>query len=277
MKFSVCAADCMLSQDSPFSLRAKSFASCAEKAAMWGYDGIELQIQDPREYDGRELKKTLDAYGLGASAVTTGLAYTMEGLSMTHPDAGVRRAAVERLKRDLDLARDLDSQILIGYMRGRKSPGMSDEEFEDILTDSLGQVIEYGAQIQTPTVVEQINRNDGDVFNSTERTMQFLEKFHSDWLLYNADTYHMITEDPDIEAAILRALPKLVLFHVSDAGRMLPDDQHFDFRLAADVLNRVGYSRWVTIECRPLPDSATVTRQGIAYLKKIFGREAEVA
>lgn len=277
MKFSVCAADCQLSPESPFSLRAKSFASCAEKAAMWGYDGIELQIQDPREYDGKALRRTLDAAGLGASAVTTGLAYTMEGLSMTHPDAAVRRAAVERLKRQLDLARELDSQILIGYMRGRKAPGMSDAEYEKILTDSLGQVVEYGASIQTPTVVEQINRNDGDVFNSTDRTMRFLEKFHTDWLLYNADTYHMITEDPDTEVAIRRSLSKLVLFHVSDAGRLLPDDRHFDFHLAADVLKRVGYSHWVTIECKPLPDSATVTRQGISYLKKTFGREAEVA
>lgn len=270
MKFSVCAVDRDLSPDTPFPLRGESYRECAERAADLGFDGIELQIQDPSIYRGADLRRPLDACGLRASAVTTGLAYTYEGMSMSHPDPKIRRATVERLKRQLDLARDLDSQILIGFLRGRKAPGMTEEEYEAILTDSLGEVVEYGASIGTPTVFEQINRNDGDVFNSTERTMAFLEKFRSDWLLYNGDTYHMLTEDPDVPAAIRRSLPKLVLFHVSDAGRMLPDDRHFNFQEAAQVLKEAGYDKWVSIECKPLPDSQTACRNGIAYLKKVF-------
>lgn len=270
MKFSVCTVDRDLSPDVPFPLRGKTYEECARQAELLGFDGIELQIQDPKYYNGRELKQMLDSHGLGASAVTTGLAYTMEGMSMTHPDPKVRAATVERLKRQLDLAKELDSQILIGYLRGRKGPDRSDQEFEDILTETLGEVVEYGASIQTPTVFEQINRNDGDVFNSTERTMSFLEKFHSDWLLYNGDTYHMLTEDFDVPAAIHRSLSKLVLFHVSDEGRNLPDDKHFDFHQAANVLKEAGYEKWVSIECKPLPDSLTATRQGIEYLKKTF-------
>lgn len=270
MKFSVCAVDRALSKEIPFPLRGDSYEGCAKKAECLGFNGIELQIQDPKDYNGKELRKIFDSHGLEASAVTTGLAYTLEGMSMTHPDKKMRAATVERLKRQLDLARELDSQILIGYLRGRKVPGQSDGEFEDILTETLGEVVEYGAGIKTPTVFEQINRYDGDVFNSTERTMKFLEKFHSDWLLYNGDTYHMLSEDPDVPAAIRRSLSKLVLFHVSDEGRNLPDDQHFDFRQAADVLKEAGYQKWVTIECKPLPDGETATQRGIEYLKKVF-------
>ena len=270
MRLSVCAVDRDLSPDTPFPLRGTSYQDCAEKAEKLGFDGIELQIQDPRLYQGPELKKVLEDHGLAASAVTTGLAYTLEGLSMTHPDPAVREATVERLKRQLDLVRELDSQILIGYMRGRKAPGQTDQEYEEILTETLGAVVEYGASIQTPTVFEQINRRDGDVFNSTERTMSFLEKFHSHWLLYNGDTYHMATEDPDVPAAIRRSLSKLVLFHVSDHDRLLPDNRHFNFREAAAVLKEAGYSKWVSIECKPLPDSWTATQKGIQYLKEVF-------
>ncbi|WP_434309569.1 sugar phosphate isomerase/epimerase family protein [Hominifimenecus sp. rT4P-3] len=270
MKFSVCTVDRELSKDVPFPLRGNSYEECAKKAEQLGFHGIELQIQDPRDYNGKELKRILDSHGLEASAVTTGLAYTLEGMSMTHPDKKVRDATVERLKRQLDLAKELNSQILIGYLRGRKVPGQSDQNFEDILTETLGKVVEYGASIETPTVFEQINRYDGDVFNSTERTMGFLEKFNSDWLLYNGDTYHMLSEDPDVPAAIRRSLSKLVLFHVSDEGRNLPDDQHFDFYQAARVLREANYEKWVTIECKPLPDVETATRRGIEYLKKVF-------
>ena len=270
MKFSICTVDRPLESTSPFPLRGNSYEECAAVASLLGYDGIELQIQDPSRYNAKELRATLDRYGLGCSAVTTGLAYLFEGMSMVHPDKAMRAATVERLYRQLDLARELDSQILIGYLRGRKSPGQTDEEFEDILTDSVARVLEYAEKIQTPMVMEQINRNDGDVLCSTEKTMSFLEKFHSDWLLYNGDTYHMITEDRDVPAAIRRSLGKLVLFHVSDEGRRLPDDAHFNFHEAADTLKAAGYDKWVSIEARPEPTSFEATRRGLSYLCNVF-------
>lgn len=270
MKFSICAVDRPLEAASPFPLRGTSYEACAAAASSLGYDGIELQIQDPSRYDAKELRASLDRHGIGCSAVTTGLAYLFEGMSMAHPDNAVRMATVERLYRQLDLAKELDSQILIGYLRGRRSPGQTDQEFENILTDSVGRVLEYAESIRTPVVMEQINRNDGDVFCSTERTMSFLEKFHSDWLLYNGDTYHMITEDRDVPAAIRRSLGKLVLFHVSDEGRRLPDDAHFDFRTAAETLKAAGYDKWVSIEARPEPTSFEAARHGIRYLRSVF-------
>ena len=143
MKFSVCTVDRPLPPVSPFPLRGASYEDCAACAEALGFDGIEIQVQDPTKYDARALRATLDRHGLGCSAVTTGLAYLYEGMSMAHPDPAVRAATVERLRRQLDLAKELDSQILIGYLRGRKSPGQSDEEFEDILTESVRQVLDY--------------------------------------------------------------------------------------------------------------------------------------
>lgn len=271
MKFSICAVDRDLPVDVPFPLRGKTYDECADVAEKLGYDGIELQIQDPSKVDPKYLKAVLTDHGLKASAITTGLAYTYEGMSMTHPDVAVRRATVERLKRQLDLAKYLDSQMLVGYIRGRKQPGWTDEQFEDVLTESVAQVLAHAEKIQVPFVMEQINRNDGDVFCSTEKTMTFLEKFHSEWLVYNGDTYHMITEDPDVPKAIRRSLSKLVLFHVSDVGRSIPDDKHFNFYEAAAVLKEAGYDKWVSIEAKPLPSSFEATSMGIAYLKRVFG------
>lgn len=271
MKFSICTVDRPLESTSPFPLRGATYEECAAVAEMLGYDGIELQIQDPSKYNSRELRASLANHGLRCSAVTTGLAYLYEGMSMVHPDEKIRLATVERLHRQLDLAKELDSQILIGYLRGRKAPGQTDQEFEDILTDSVSRVLEYAEQIRTPVVMEQINRNDGDVFCTTERTMTFLEKFHSDLLLYNGDTYHMITEDHDVPGAIRRSLSKLVLFHVSDEGRLLPDDAHFDFYEAAETLKIAGYDKWVSIEAKPEPTSFEAARRGLQYLRSVFG------
>ncbi len=273
MKFSVCAVDRNLPVTVPFPLRGKNYEECAATAARLGFNGIELQVQNPVEYKGRKLRRMLDSYGIKASAVTTGLAYTYEGMSMVHPDPKIRQATVERLKRQLDLARELDSQILIGFLRGRKAPQDSAEKYEDILTESVRQVLDYAEEIQTPMVMEQINHLDGDVFCSTERTMTFLEKFNSPWLVYNGDTYHMAMEDNDIEAAIRRSMSKLALFHVSDVGRSFPDGKHFNFPLAAKVLKECSYHKWVSIEYKPLPDSEIACRKGIEFLRKNFRKK----
>lgn len=269
MKFSVCAVDKDLPVQMPFPLRGKTYAECADIAEKLGFDGIELQVQDPKYYNGHELRRMLDDHGLHASAVTTGLAYLNEGMSMTHPDPVVRKATVERLKRQLDLAKDLDSSILVGFIRGRQLD-RSAKEFEAIMTESVGRVLEYATEIQTPFIMEQINHKDGDLYCSTERTMQFLEKFNNPWLQYNGDTYHMEMDDADIPAAIRRSLSKLALFHVSDVGRNIPDDKHFNFYEAAAVLKEVGYDKWISIECLPLPDCYTACKNGLDYLKRVF-------
>lgn len=271
MKFSVCAIDRELDGKRPFPLVAPTYERCAAVAEELGFDGIELQVQDPSLYDGALLHRQLEDHGIGCSAVTTGLAYLYEGMSMVHPDKGMRQKTVERLWRQLDLAAELKSQVLVGFLRGRKAPGQTDAEFLSILRDSVEQVLRYAEDIKVPFVMEQINRNDGDVLCTTEQTMSFLESFESDWLLYNGDTYHMITEDPDVPAAIRRSLSKLVLFHVSDVKRQLPDDRHFNFYEAAETLKAADYRDWVSIECMPKPDSYTACKRGIGYLKRVFG------
>ena len=80
----------------------------------------------------------------------------------------------------------------------------------------------------------------------------------------------MISEEGDVAAALRLAKERMSLFHVSDCGRLLPDDRHFNFRAAAAALRSIDYDGWVTIECRPVPDEDSVARDGIAYLSNIF-------
>jgi len=272
MRFSVCACDQDLHWRFPFPLRG-SYEHCARLAAKIGYDAIELQIQDPIKYDGNKLKTCLDAYHMQVSSVTTGLAFTFEGMSMTDDDADARKKTVTRLKRQLDLAKVLDTKILLGIIRGRMKLGETKEDFEAKLTDSMWCLLEYAKEIGSGIIFEHINRNDGDIYNSTERTMQFIEKFQSPYLFYNIDTYHMITDDPSPTEALKRSWKKLELFHVSDEDRMLPDDKHFDFVEVADLLQRLNYQRWVTLECKPLPTSEVAARQGFDYLKRVFEKQ----
>ena len=269
MRFSIIAVDIPLPADFPFPLRG-SYEECARRAAAFGYEAIELQIQNPLDYDYAAVRKSLERYGMRASAVTTSLSYLFEGHNMSAKDSSVRAKTVERLKRQLDFARELDSQILIGFLRGRMEADDTAEQYESRLSESMYKIIEYADEIGGRICFEQINRRDGDLYNSTAETLRFIGKFKSERLFYNADTYHMISEEGDVAAAVRLAKERMSLFHVSDCGRLLPDGRHFDFRAAAAALRSIDYDGWVTIECRPVPDEDSVARDGIAYLSNIF-------
>lgn len=269
MRYSVIAADVNLSSDFPYPIRG-TYEDCARRAAEFGYDGIELQIRNPLDYDYDEIRRSLERYGIRASAVTTGLSYTFDGHSLSARDAAVRAKTVERLKRQLDFAKVLDSQVLIGFLRGRMEPDDTAQEFENRLSESLYEALEYAEEIDGRICFEHINRRDGDLYNSIGETLRFIEKFKSDRLFFNADTYHMISDEGDVVEAIKKTKKRMSLFHVSDFNRMLPDDKHFNFHVVADVLRTIDYDGWVSIECRPIPDEDTVARNGIKYLREVF-------
>ncbi|HQJ36332.1 MAG TPA: sugar phosphate isomerase/epimerase family protein [Clostridia bacterium] len=272
MKFSVISADTPLNLNMPFMLRG-SYKECARVASEIGFDGIELQIQNPLDYDFKLLKDGFDEYDLEVSAVTTGLAYLFEGYSMSSDDKEVRKKTVERLKRHLDMSKYLNSQILLGFIRGRRKRDESEYEFEARLSESMYKILEYAEEIDTYIVFEQINRFDGDVYNSTERTLEFIKKFKSKRLFYNADTYHMASEDKDVYSAIINSKEYLTLFHISDFGRLLPDDKHFNFQEAAKALKEIDYKGWVTLECKPSEDMVGGVRKGFEYMKDLLSSQ----
>ena len=110
MRFSIIAVDIPLPADFPFPLRG-SYEECARRAAAFGYEAIELQIQNPLDYDYAAVRKSLERYGMRASAVTTGLSYLFEGHNMSAKDSSVRAKTVERLKRQLE-EKDMAVELL---------------------------------------------------------------------------------------------------------------------------------------------------------------------
>lgn len=270
MKFSVIAYDLPFNDKLPFVLNGP-YEDCARRASEFGFQAIELQIENPLDYDFSSVRRSLDRYGISASAVTTGLSYTYEGHNMSSRDAAVRAKTVERLKRQLDFAKALDSQILLGFIRGRMARGETEQEHEELLSDSMYRILEYAEQIGSRICFEQINHNDGDIYMTTARTLRFINKFNSPRLFYNADTYHMMMEERDVAGAIRLAGNKMTLFHVSGKNRLRPDQKDFDFKTAGETLRETGYENWVTLEYRPLPSQNAAVGYGIRFLRRYFG------
>ena len=93
--------------------------------------------------DGPKLQEHCLRIGMEISSIGTGMAYGMEGLSLTSSDEQIRRRAVTRLKDQLDLGRILACPVIIGSMRGLIETGETFSLINKRMTDAMKELAEY--------------------------------------------------------------------------------------------------------------------------------------
>src|SRR3954462_12206749 len=81
-----------------------------QKLKKTGYDGVEIPVFEGDEKHYANVKKELDKQGLRCTTVTV----MNNDTNPISPDAQIRKSALERLKRILDLNNAVGSEILAG-------------------------------------------------------------------------------------------------------------------------------------------------------------------
>ncbi|MGC9343054.1 MAG: sugar phosphate isomerase/epimerase family protein, partial [Bacteroidales bacterium] len=87
--------------------------------ASCGYKGIELLVHQPGVVETRRLSGLLKENGLHAVALGTGLLEKRYGLTLVHQKEYIRKEAVLKMKRIIDIADKLEASVVIGRFRGR--------------------------------------------------------------------------------------------------------------------------------------------------------------
>lgn len=122
--------------DAEFSALAfkEDFKESIRKVSNLGFDAVELAVRDPKMVDHSEIKNTLKNYNLTVPAIGTGQAFNQEGLSFTDPDGEIRNKAVQRIKEQMDFAREIgNAQVIIGLIRGKIGNRLSKEKVKNTL------------------------------------------------------------------------------------------------------------------------------------------------
>lgn len=251
-----------------------------DRVAALGFDGVEVAIRDPAQVDGRALAARCAALGLPVVAIGTGQGYLHDGLSLTAPDEGIRRAAIERFRQHLRLAsmlnevRDAPAQgvlVIVGLLRGRAAetgPGPAGRaEAERRLSDALDVVMREEGARQVGVVIEPINRYETDLLNGVAETLALIERVGHPRLGLVADTFHMNIEEVSLEESLRAAAPRLRHVHVADSNRRPPGGGHLDFPAILRTLREIGYEGYLSAETLPYPDPEGAARAALAYLR----------
>lgn len=252
----------------PVILRG-SIEEIAGEAAEIGYDGLELFIRNPVQYDPQKLLAAARGNGLEFCGIATGMEYTLEGLSLISDEGTVRKAAVKRLCEHIDLARELGCTVIIGIMRGNIPDFRRYDLYENHLTEALGEICAYGKKQGVPLVLEAILRYINNYLNNVPETLRYLDRTGYDNLLIHIDSHLMNMEDKDIAQSVSLCKDRLGYVHFSDSNRAYPGGGNFDFKAMMNALMDIGYHGYITAECQPLPSPSGCAKRAYAYMRHL--------
>ena len=242
------------------------------KAADMGFDCVELHIRNPSDFDPKTLARSSKETGVRIAAIGTGLEYGLNGLSLTSDDSSVRAKAAERMREHIDLAAHFGAVVFFGLMRGKCGSRARLPEYLDRLAEQFAPLAAYADKMKVPTGLEPVAYYYSDLLNTTDETLDFLTRPGLESIGLLLDTHHIFLEDKSMEASLRKCAGKITHFHLSDSNRRYPGAGNVDFALAARTLADIGYAGAVSLEIVSAPSADEAAQEGLAWMRKTWGR-----
>ncbi len=246
-----------------------AFASLLSRLRALGFAGVELNIADPLRHDVRAVRSFLGSYGLKLTMLATGLTARQAGLSLSHPDEGVRRASIEASFRLIDWVAGADTGLIIGFLKGgvASDPRSAQELFARSLAELAPRAESAGVNLH----VEATNRYESSVANTLDEAAAFVEGTGSPRTRLLPDTFHMNIEEADPYAALERNRARFASLHLSDNNRLLPGLGALDFTRMSVFLRNIGYAGGLALEGNIQNDIESDLRASMDALAPLLG------
>jgi D-psicose/D-tagatose/L-ribulose 3-epimerase len=226
-----------------------------------GYDGVEVPIFEGDDAHFKTVRKALDDHGLKCSAVTV----VGPEANPISPDAAVRAAAADRLKRVIDQLAICGGDVLCGPYHSPlavfSGTGPTGDE-KKRAADVLRQAAEHAAKANVTLAIEYLNRFECYFLTTAADTLALVKAVDHPNFRCMYDTFHANIEEKQAAPAIRSLAPVLRHVHVSENDRGTPGTGHVAWAETFRTLKEVGYDGWLTVESfgRALPALAAATK-----------------
>jgi D-psicose/D-tagatose/L-ribulose 3-epimerase len=251
----------------------------------WGFDGVEIAVENPTDIDPVFVRAQLDRHGLVCTSVC---ACFPPGRDLRGTLAQ-QRATLVYLRRLVDLADVLGTDIVMGPLysatgRAEAVPKAVYRRQWRTVRAHLQTICDYAGSHGKVICLEPLNRFETDFLNTVDQGLQMIREVNRPALKLLLDTFHMNIEEKNPAAAIRRAGRHVGHFHASASDRGTPGNDHVDWPGVAQALRDIRYSGAVVIESftqdvkviaraaaiwRQIePNRDDIARQGLAFLKK---------
>ena len=253
----------------------------------WGFETVEIAIEDPAHIDPAFVKSELDKNGLvcGSACACLGPDRDLRGT----PEQ--QKTAMDYMMRLLDQMVVLGCPSMIGpvYSAVGRADAVPEKEYKQqwkTVVKNLKQLCRYAEQRGRQICLEPLNRFETDFINTCDQGLQMIRDVGSPVLKLHLDTFHMNIEEKCQGAAIRKAGQHLAHFHACGSDRGTPGNDHIAWGHIAAALEAVKYDGDVVIESftqdvKVIARAAAIWRQiepsrdeiavnGLKFLKKVL-------
>ena len=250
----------------------EKFSSLCEFLKSLNFNGIELSLLEPEKIDVKKIIEIKDSYDMEIPALGTGSTYIRFGYSLGHVEENMRIKAIERLEKYIDFARESQSKVIIGLIRGRYNSQSSPKKEKLNIVHSLKECCRIAENNNVELLFEPINRFEIDSYNTISESIELLEEIGSDKLKLLIDSFHTYLEEDTI---FIWEYMKDITHHVShlhlaDDNRRAPGTGHFDFKSFLSIFKESGYNGFASIETIMKPSFEDVAKESSEYLSLIL-------
>ncbi len=241
------------------------------KSAELGYDGVELAVREPEILDVEFIKTLLQKYNLKVPAIGTGQAFGEEGLSFTDNSKEVRALAIDRIKAHIRLAEQLDTNVIIGLIRGRGSEKVSENEaMQELMKKALKECSLYALDKNVKLFLEPLNRYESLLINTISEGIELIKELECENLQLLIDTFHMNIEEVSLYGSIAKARAYTGHVHFADSNRHAPGAGHLEFIDIVNLLIQLEYTGYISMEMLPLPTPDRAAKMSMNHVKEIM-------
>ena len=217
-------------------------ATTAQQLAALGFDGVEL-LGDLDLYSTAQAQTILSDHGLQVFSLTPA------NVDISHPDAGIRQAAVEYFFRLLDFAAELGNPLVSCHgVVGRIAPIVSQATEDELLIDSVRQITQQAQTRNLQVVFEVLNRYETHQIHTGKQALALVEAVGASNLGVLLDAYHMNIEEANPSQAIRDVGDQLWLYHTADSNRQALGRGHTDIATQVAALGEIGYQNPIILE-----------------------------
>lgn len=219
------------------------------KFKRWGFDSVEIPIEDPSHVDPAHIKRELDRHGLVCGSVCACMG----------PDRDLRgtpeqqRTGLAYLQRLLEQMVVLECPSLVGPVysavgRADAVPPAEQRRQWRTVVRHLQTLCRQAERLGKQICLEPLNRFETDFINTCDQALRMIRDVGSPALKVHLDTFHMNIEEKFQPEAIRKAGRRLGHFHACGCDRGTPGNDHIDWKGIAAALRAIGYDGDVVIE-----------------------------
>ncbi|RIJ70804.1 sugar phosphate isomerase/epimerase [Nakamurella silvestris] len=258
----------------------------APRIAAWGFDLIELPVENLGEWDPVHAAKVLADNGLGAAvALVMG-----DDRQLVAADSATISHTQDYLRGVIDVAATVGSPVIAGpaYASVGRTWRLAEDERSQAyrqLAESLAPVVDHAIASGVRVAVEPLNRYETSLINTVDQGLAAIADLPAQGCGLALDVYHMNIEEKDIPAAIRRAAGRIAHVQVCGNDRGAPGNDHLDWVGIVAALDDAGYDGPLCIESftahnatiataasiwRPLERSQdAIATDGLTFLKAV--------